>query len=90
VSAIVDLVDGGYGFSVVPKNVLRTELGLKKSSWQRLDVPTLNTALCLATSARRPESRLARETVALLRGLIVQTLRTREPASRSRRTGTRV
>jgi LysR family nitrogen assimilation transcriptional regulator len=72
VAAILDLVQAGYGYSVVPKNVLRGALDPSRSSWHRIDVPSFKTTLCLATRIPRPASKLIEGTVHLLRSLLAQ------------------
>jgi LysR family nitrogen assimilation transcriptional regulator len=84
VGAILDLVESGYGHSVVPKNVLRAELGLRRTTWQRLDAAALTTTLCLATSARRPASRVVLETATLVRAVLGHALKAKDPAPRRR------
>lgn len=74
VGSIVDLVAAGYGYSIVPKNVMRIPGDAKSIAWHRIDATGLTTTLCIATATRRPLSSLARETALMLRDVMREVL----------------
>lgn len=74
VGSIVDLVAAGYGYSIVPKNVMRIPGCPESISWHRIEAGGLATTLSIATATRQPLSPLARETAAMLRDVMREVL----------------
>ena len=74
VGSIVDLVAAGYGYSIVPKNVMRIPGDARNIVWHRIDAAGLTTTLCIATATRQPLSLLARETALMLRDAMSEVL----------------
>jgi LysR family nitrogen assimilation transcriptional regulator len=65
----MDLVQRGHGFAVLPRNALM-EVGSQAALSARPIVrPSLRSVIAVATSARRPLTRMAQQTVELLRAL---------------------
>lgn len=83
VGSIVDLVAAGYGYSIVPKNVMRLPGDAGNISWHRIDAEGLTTTLSIVTATRQPLSSLARETAAMLREVMGEVL-SGEASGRSR------
>lgn len=86
VGSIVDLVAGGYGYSVVPKNVMRAAGEPQRLAWHRLDAPGLTTTLCVATASRQPLTRLVHGTATIVRETLGAALSTESSGGAAGRT----
>jgi LysR family transcriptional regulator, nitrogen assimilation regulatory protein len=65
VPSILDLIYENYGFAVLPFNAVTSDRAKRRFSVSKLTDPTPLTRLAMATSARRPLSRLANDAIAL-------------------------
>jgi LysR family nitrogen assimilation transcriptional regulator len=81
VGGIVDLVAQGFGHAIVTMNALRIAEDAAKLSARRIVAPRLSSVLALTTSAERPTTALARQTMDLIRDFLPKALggRTRVP-----------
>jgi LysR family nitrogen assimilation transcriptional regulator len=77
VPAMLDLVAAGYGYSIVPRNVLRGAFNRAKCTWHRILVPSLRISLCIATRLPRRTDGPIQETVDVLRPMLGQVLTSR-------------
>jgi LysR family nitrogen assimilation transcriptional regulator len=66
VRAIVDLVQRGHGHAVLPRNALIEAGDGARLIARPIVKPALRSVMAIATSAQRPLTRMAQETVALL------------------------
>jgi LysR family nitrogen assimilation transcriptional regulator len=69
IRAIVDLVQRGHGYAVLPRNALIEAGDDAKLVARPIVKPALKSVMAVATSAQRPLTRMAQEAVALLREL---------------------
>jgi LysR family nitrogen assimilation transcriptional regulator len=79
VRSIVDLVERGRGYTVMPINSLRRgeRPGL---SWQRIVKPAIEVTLCLVRPIRSPQTALPTEAALLARSILAQALSEGTPA----------
>ena len=73
VRSIVDLVERGRGYTVMPINSLRHR-DHPRLSWQRIVKPSIEVTLCLVRPVRNPQTALPAETAMLARSILVQLL----------------
>ncbi len=66
IRAIVDLVQRGHGYAVLPRNALIEAGDGAKLAARPIVKPALKSVMAVATSAQRPLTRMAQEAVALL------------------------
>jgi LysR family transcriptional regulator, nitrogen assimilation regulatory protein len=73
VRSIVDLVERGHGYTVMPINSLRRgeRPGL---SWQRIVKPAIEVTICLVRPIRSPQTALPAEAAMLARSILAQML----------------
>lgn len=69
IRAIVDLVQRGHGHAVLPRNALIEAGDGARLVARPIVRPALRSVMAIATSAQRPLSRMAQETLSLLRRL---------------------
>jgi LysR family nitrogen assimilation transcriptional regulator len=66
IRAIVDLVQRGHGYAVLPRNALIEAGDGAKLAARPIVKPALKSVMAVATSAQRPLTRMAQEAIALL------------------------
>jgi LysR family nitrogen assimilation transcriptional regulator len=66
IRAILDLVQRGHGHAVLPRHALIEAGAAAKLAAKPIVSPALRSVIMVATSAQRPLTRMARETIALL------------------------
>jgi len=66
IRAIVDLVQRGHGYAVLPRNALIEAGGGAKLVARPIVKPNLRSVMAIAASAQRPLTRMAHESIALL------------------------
>jgi LysR family nitrogen assimilation transcriptional regulator len=69
VRAILDLVQRGHGYAVLPKHALIEAGPGAKLAARPIVAPALRSVMAVATSAQRPLTRMAQETIDLLRSI---------------------
>jgi LysR family nitrogen assimilation transcriptional regulator len=69
VRAILDLVERGYGYAVLPRLALIEAGPAARLAARPIVRPALRSVLAVATSAQRPLTRMAGETIELLRSI---------------------
>jgi LysR family nitrogen assimilation transcriptional regulator len=82
IASILELVHEGYGHTVLPLNSLRSHILGRDFLMSPITGPRLTIQLSLVTSAQRPTTPLARESLSLIRRtvsdvLFAEKLRTR-------------
>jgi LysR family nitrogen assimilation transcriptional regulator len=73
VRSIVDLVERGRGYTVMPINSLRHR-DHPRLSWQRIVKPSIEVTICLVRPVRSPQTALPAETAMLARSILAQLL----------------
>ena len=73
VRSIVELVEGGRGYTVMPINSLRHR-DHPRLSWQQIVKPSIEVTLCLVRPVRSPQTALPAETAVLARSILVELL----------------
>lgn len=71
VRAISELIEAGYGYTVMPVNAVRGSAG-SGLSWQRIVEPTIVVTICLLNPSRRPQTVLVTEAAALARSTLLE------------------
>ena len=71
VRAISQLIEAGYGYTVMPMNAVRAN-ARSRLSWQRIVAPAIVATICLLNPARRPQTALVAEAAALARSTLVE------------------
>jgi LysR family nitrogen assimilation transcriptional regulator len=69
VRAILDLVQRGHGHAVLPRHALIEAGARAKLAARPIVHPALRSVMALATSAQRPLTRMAQETIGVLRSI---------------------
>jgi LysR family nitrogen assimilation transcriptional regulator len=69
IRAILDLVQRGHGYAVLPKHALIEAGPSAKLAARPITSPALRSVMAVATSAQRPLTRMAQETIDLLHSI---------------------
>lgn len=69
IRAILDLVQRGHGYAVLPKHALIEAGPSAKLAARPIVAPALRSVMAVATSAQRPLTRMAQETIDLLQSI---------------------
>jgi LysR family nitrogen assimilation transcriptional regulator len=69
IRAILDLVQRGHGYAVLPKHALIEAGASAKLAARPIVHPALRSVMAVATSAQRPLTRMAQETIRLLQSI---------------------
>jgi LysR family nitrogen assimilation transcriptional regulator len=69
IRAILDLVQRGHGYAVLPKHALIEAGPSAKLAARPIAAPPLRSVMAVATSAQRPLTRMAQETIDLLQSI---------------------
>jgi LysR family nitrogen assimilation transcriptional regulator len=69
IRAILDLVERGHGYAVLPKHALIEAGASAKLAARPIVHPALRSVMAVATSAQRPLTRMAQETIDLLQSI---------------------
>ncbi|OUL94399.1 LysR family transcriptional regulator [Paraburkholderia hospita] len=73
-TAILDLIRHGYGYSVIPLSGVQPCIGDPELRLHRIDSPRLECGLSIATPARAGNDMLISESTSLLRGVVLKEL----------------
>jgi LysR family nitrogen assimilation transcriptional regulator len=71
VPALLDLVDEGYGYAVLPLNAILADPKQRRFRCTRISDPGIHSRMAIATSNQHPTSRLANRAVAMLEAEIM-------------------
>ncbi len=69
IRAILDLVQRGHGYAVLPRHALIEAGPSAKLAARPITAPALRSVMAVATSAQRPLTRMAQETIGLLQSI---------------------
>jgi len=69
IRAILDLVQRGHGYAVLPRHALIEAGPSVKLAARPIVHPALRSVMAVATSAQRPLTRMAQETIGLVRSI---------------------